>query len=70
MALTIYLIGFIVAMFLCVKVVEEDGRMDFGDVLIAFGISLFSWITVLALWIGGNIKHAEEHCKDDSNNLK
>lgn len=69
MAIAIYMIGFIVAMVLCVKVVEEDGGMDFGDLLIAFSISLFSWITVLALWIGGNIKYAEDHRKDDGNNL-
>jgi len=63
--LTIYLVGFLVAMYFSVKVIEEDGRITFGDLAIAFFMSLFSWIMVIALWLGGNIKHAEDHRNDN-----
>jgi hypothetical protein len=54
--LKIYITGFIIAMFLCVRVMEEDGRITFSEILIAFFMALLSWCTVFGLWVGANLR--------------
>jgi hypothetical protein len=69
--LKIYLVGFIVALHICLKVEEDDrGRITFSELWMSFLISLFSWITVLMLWIGSNINFSEKHRNDNLNKKK
>jgi len=65
----IYFVGFVVALYICIKVMEDDrGKITFADFGISFLISLMSWLTVLALWVGSNVKHSEDHRNDDNLN--
>lgn len=58
MILDIYLVGFCVALLYCVQIFKDDrGRIDRSDFFHSLLISTMSWITVLALWIGGNINN-------------
>ncbi len=73
----IYFVGYFVALWMGVRSFrEKDGRILVTDFFACMLLSLLSWISVLALWVGGNIKYAEDHRRDDdeffedSNNLK
>lgn len=70
----IYFVGYFVALWIGVRrMKEDDGRILATDFFACMLLSLLSWISVLALWLGANIKYAEEHRNDDledGNNLK
>lgn len=70
----IYLVGYFVALWMGVRrMKEDDGRISARTFFACMLLSLLSWISVLALWVGGNIKYAEDHRRDDledGNNLK
>jgi uncharacterized membrane protein YjdF len=62
----IYFVGYLVALWMSVRSMKEkDGRILASDFFVCVILSLLSWISVIALWLGGNIKYAEEHRKDD-----
>ena len=58
--LKIYLIGFIVALSMCVMYMKDNRHINVGDFLVSVLLALLSWITVLALWVGMNIKHGHD----------
>ncbi len=68
----IYFVGYFVALWMGVRAMKEGNRILMGDFFACVILALLSWIAVLALWLGLNIKYAEEHRNDDldSNNLK
>lgn len=56
-----YVVGLFVAMAYSVWIFsDENKRITFGNIIAAFCLSLLSWITLLALWVGQNIKNAVE----------
>ena len=62
----IYLIGWVFAMYLCTKTMEDESkRITFGELVIALFMSMLSWIIVLALWVGRNIKRSEDNRNED-----
>ncbi len=67
--LRIYLFGVIVAIIYCVRIFsDEKGRIYTDDFLVCLLFGVSSWIGVLALWIGQNIKHADNIEKDKRKN--
>lgn len=63
--LKIYLVGVVVALIYCVRIFsDERGRIYTGDFFGCLLFSITSWIGVLALWVGQNIKHADNIEKD------
>jgi hypothetical protein len=56
-ALKIYLIGFVAAFLLCIKTLEEDGKVEIGDVLFSFVMGLLSWVGFVALVLGNRLKN-------------
>jgi len=66
--LIIYLVGFFVALYICVRVMEDDNkRITLSDFFLSLFLSLFSWIMVLALWLGSNINHSENNRHNNLN---
>jgi len=62
----IYFVGYFVALWMGVRSFrEKDERILASDFFACLLLSLLSWISVLALWVGENIKYAEEHRNDD-----
>ena len=62
----IYFVGYFVALWMGVRSFrEKDKRILASDFFACLLLSLLSWISVLALWVGGNIKYAEKHRNDD-----
>lgn len=57
LGLGIYLAGSIIAFVLCILVIrDENKRITGSELVIAIVFALCSWITVIALWVGWNIK--------------
>jgi len=56
-----YLIGFIFALGLSVHCMKDDeGHLSIGEFFICTLIALLSWITVVGMWVGLNIKHGHD----------
>ena len=72
LGLQIYFIGYVIAFIYCIRVLkDENGYINIMDLFVSILIALLSWTTVLALWLGANIKYSEDHRHDnDDNNLK
>jgi hypothetical protein len=63
--LKIYLVGYLVALIYCVRIFsDEKGRILVGDFMGCLLFAIMSWIGALALWVGQNIKHADNIEKD------
>ena len=56
-ALKIYLIGFVAALVLCIKVLEEDRKIGWDEILFSLLIATFSWVGFLALVLGPRLKN-------------
>ena len=61
----IYFIGYLVALYKSIRVMrdEKTGLILGSDLAICVVMSLLSWIMVLALWLGANIKYSEMNRK-------
>jgi hypothetical protein len=70
--LGIYMVGLFVAMAYGVYVLrDDDKRIGLCNLTATILLSTLSWVTVLALWIGQNIKNAVEEkdwLDDDDDN--
>ncbi|MBN1183448.1 MAG: hypothetical protein JXB49_14240 [Bacteroidales bacterium] len=63
--LLIYLIGFFVALIMSVNIISDDvGRISCGETIACFVIGLFSWVGVLALWVGQNLKNGKSRAEE------
>jgi hypothetical protein len=69
LVLQIYLIGVLVAFIESVYIMRdrETRLILLSDLTISFILSLCSWVTVFALWVGSNIKRAEDKMIDNKN---
>lgn len=55
--LEIYIIGSVIAFVICVLILrEKDKTIELNELAIAIVFALCSWISVIALWVGWNIK--------------
>lgn len=68
----IYLSGYLVSVIICLCIFrDEKNRIDVGEFLMSLLLSVFSWLSVFALWVGQNIKRAKaEWDKNENSNLK
>lgn len=65
--LWIYLVGIIVAFSVSVCIFrDKDKRINFSNTFVALMISTLSWISVLALWVGLNIKNAVDKSEEQN----
>jgi len=63
--LKIYLVGYLVALIYCVRIFSDDKRRILvGDLIGCLLFAITSWIGALALWVGQNIKHADNIERD------
>lgn len=71
MLLKIYLWGCLVAFIECLIVLEDkDHRVSTVEVIVSIIMSAFSWVIALALFVGMNVKRAEEDRKKNKDNEK
>ncbi len=56
----IYGIGYLLSFIWLIILFTDDGEVDFMDICLSIVLSLFSWITILALWMGSNIKASKD----------
>ena len=55
--LEIYIIGSVIAFVIYVLILrEKDKTIELNELAIAIVFALCSWISVIALWVGWNIK--------------
>jgi hypothetical protein len=53
----IYFFGACVAFVWTLTIVQENNRIDIAGTLFCLLLAAMSWVGVLALWVGQNIKH-------------
>lgn len=64
--LQIYLLGYLIAFIECIAILRDEKNMiNWVQLVVAIFMALFSWVLALALWLGMNIKNAEENRKKD-----
>jgi RsiW-degrading membrane proteinase PrsW (M82 family) len=64
--LKIYLWGCLVAFIELIAIYRDaDGNINWVELVVSIFLSAFSWLIALALFIGMNIKNAEDHRKDN-----
>lgn len=56
-----YCIGFVIAFMWSMYRLQEDNRVEWLDIVFSIFIGAFSWIGVLALYIGGRLKQLNEN---------
>jgi len=62
--LQIYLFGAVLAFICSVQILKDERNMiDTSSIVASLFIMLFSWVGVLALWLGQNIKHNKTNLK-------
>jgi bacteriorhodopsin len=61
LGLGIYLAGCVIAFVICILICrKEDKTIERNELAIAIVFALCSWITVIALWFGWNIKYGQK----------
>ena len=66
--LQIYLLGYLIAFIECILIFRDDrGMINWVELVVAILMSVLSWVLALALWVGMNIKNAEDRKKDNDN---
>jgi len=51
-----YCLGFVIAFMWSIYRLQEDGKVDWLDVVFSVLIAVFSWIGVLALYVSGKLR--------------
>ena len=68
LVLKIYLFGCLVAFIELIGLYrDDDGMIDWIELIVAIVLSAFSWLIALALFIGANIKQGQK--KDDDKDI-